>query len=125
MSHVGLIDVPLRTRQSRRVQDEDQEVAEDEILDDDWIPLPPGVEFHDLPGSTVEYETFDGKGFLGKLSAFRGEDDLYKLEINIELPKGESAEPYFPRPGLIDDFASLRRHPNPKRARWILGDPPL
>ena len=82
------------------MQDEEQEVAED-ILDDDWIPLPPGVSaFQDLPGSMVEYETFDGKGFLGKLSAFRGEDELYKLEINIELPKGESAEPYFPRPGL-------------------------
>ncbi|WP_035611949.1 hypothetical protein [Haloferula sp. BvORR071] len=112
------------TAKLARVQDEEQEV--EDILDDDWIPLPKGVKsFQDLPGSMVEYETFDGKGFLGKLSAFRGEDDLYKLEINIELPKGESAEPHFPRAGLIDDFATLRPHPNPKRAKWILGDPPV
>ena len=107
------------------VQEEDQGVVEEEIPDDDWIPLPAGIDFHDLPGTIVEYETFDGKGFLGKLSVFRGEDDLYKLEINIDLPKGESAEPYFPRAGLIDDFATLRRHPNPKRAKWILGEPPV
>ena len=120
------VDAAPSNGQSGRVPDEDQEVAEEEILDEDWIPLPAGVsDFCELPGSTVEYETFDGKGFIGKLSAFRSEDDLYKLEINIELPKGESAAPYFPHAGLIDDFASLRRHPNPKRAKWILGDPPL
>lgn len=121
----ALIDAILPARQTVPVQDEDQEIAED-VLDDDWIPLPKGVsDFCELPGSVVEYETFDGKGFLGKLSAFRGEDDLYKLEINIELPKGESAEPHFPKAGLIDDFATLRKHPNPKRAKWILGDPPV
>lgn len=123
---MGLIDDALRTCQDFRVPDEDQEIAEEEILDEDWIPLPPGVnDFCELPGSTVEYETFDGKGFIGKMSAFRSEDDLFKLEINIELPKGESAEPYFPKAGLIDDFATLRPHPNPKKAKWILGDPPV
>ena len=87
-----------------------------------WISLP-HIEYRDLVDTTVEYETVRGKGAPGKIRAFRNEDGLYLIEIDIEVPADEDVERYQPRAGIMTDFATLRRHPDPKKAVWILGAP--
>ena len=87
-----------------------------------WISLP-HIEYRDLVDATVEYETVSGKGAPGKIRAFQDEDGLYLIEIDIDVPTDEEVENYRPRPGIMAGFATLRRHPDPKKAVWILGEP--
>ena len=87
-----------------------------------WLSLP-HLEYRDLVDATVEYETCTGKGAPGKIRAFQDEDGLLLIEIDIEVEAGQPLESYDPRPGLMTDFVTLRPHPDPKKAAWILGDP--
>lgn len=87
-----------------------------------WISLP-HIAYRDLVDASVEYETSCGKGAPGKIRAFQDEDGLVLIEIDIEVPADEDVEHYQPRPGIMSDFATLRPHPNPRKAAWILGDP--
>jgi hypothetical protein len=81
-----------------------------------WIALP--FNYDELDGKSVEYETV-GKGTAtGFLSVRQNPAGLFALQIRVETP-GDPAQIPDPLEELLS-FATLQRHPLPRRADFLL-----